>query len=151
MKHLKKYKLFESVDSDLEDIRDIMNDIPDLEDNIDVVVTDKPSLYRFPNSSNNHIFIDIRPLKEYFKVNQNIKSVIQRLNHLYRNDYTFVYQYMDGFEWIKFNVYDDIRGLRDSYANILDGSGKFPSSVQILPSTIRAPKIYRMQIVMTKK
>ena len=27
MKHLKKYKLFESVDSDFEDIKDIMNDI----------------------------------------------------------------------------------------------------------------------------
>ena len=32
MKHLKTYKLFESVDSDLEDIKDIMNDISDYED-----------------------------------------------------------------------------------------------------------------------
>ena len=141
MKHLKTYKLFESVDSDLEDIKDIMNDISDYED-----------IGIYFEEDQEKIKINIYPecISGFFKVNQNIKSIIQRLNHLYKNDYTLLYQYMDGYEWIKFNVYDDVRGLRDSYTNRLDGSGKFPGSVQILPSIIRAPKIYKMQIVMIK-
>ena len=131
MKHLKKYKLFESVDSDFEDIKDIMNDIPDSED-----------IGIYFEEDHERIKINIYPLciSGFFKVNQNIKSVIQRLNHLYKNDYAFLYQYMDGTKWTKFYVYDDERGLRDSNTVRLDGSGKFP-----------APQIYKMEIVMIEK
>jgi hypothetical protein len=131
MKHLKKYKLFESLDSDLEDIKDVMNDIPDSED-----------IGIYFEEDDERIKINIYPLciSGFFKVNQNIKSIIQRLNHLYKNDYTFLYQYMDGSKWSKFYVYDDERGLRDYDTIKLDGSGKFP-----------APKIYRMLITMVKK
>ena len=134
MKHLKTYKLFESVDSDLEDIEDIMYDISDYEDiGIDF------------EEDQERIKINIYPeLSGFFKVNQNIKSVIQRLNHLYKNDYTLLYHYMDGVKWTNFYVYDDERGLRDSNTVRLDGptpaiTGKFP-----------APQIYKMQIVMIK-
>jgi len=131
MRYLKKYKLFESVDSDFEDIKDIMNDIPDSED---IGIYFEEDLER--------IKINIYPqcISGFFKVNQNIKSIIQRLNHLYKNDYTFLYQYMDGVKWTKFYVYDDERGLRDYNTVRLDGSGKFP-----------APQIYKMEIVMIEK
>jgi hypothetical protein len=135
MKHLKKYKLFESVDSDLEDIKDIMNDISDYED-----------IGIYFEEDQEKIKINIYPqcISGFFKVNQNIKSVIQRLNHLYRNDYTLLYQYMDGAKWTNFYVYDDERGLRDSNTVRLDGptpaiTGNFP-----------APQIYKMQILMIK-
>ena len=136
MKHLKKYKLFESVDSDFEDIKDIMNDIPDSED-IEINIQESPN---WDGSYRIKIYIYPQCISGFFKVNQNIKSVIQRLNHLYKNDYTFLYQYMDGSKWTKFYVYDDERGLRDSSTVRLDGSGKFP-----------APQIYKMEIVMIEK
>lgn len=142
MKHLKKYKIFESIDSDLEDIKDIMNDISDLEDNIGIYI----ELVRdvtLTGFGNRKIKVNIYPTKgdrSYFKVNQNIKSVIQRLNHLYKNEYMFLYQYDDGRKWTKFYVYDDERGLRDFNTVRLDGTGKFP-----------APKIYRMEITMIEK
>jgi hypothetical protein len=71
MKHLKTYKLFESVDSDLEDIEDIMYDISDYEDiGIDF------------EEDQERIKINIYPeLSGFFKVNQNIKSVIQSTDH----------------------------------------------------------------------
>ncbi len=141
MKHLKRYKLFESVDSDLEDIKDIMNDISDLED-IDVSIGEESQEF----SKGSTFKINILPTKPgskgAFVVNHNIKSTIQRLNRIYKNDYTFLYQYftLNPARWVKFYVYDDERGLRDYDTVKLDGSGKFP-----------APKIYRMQITMVKK
>jgi len=126
-----KKKIFESVDSDLEDIKDIVNDISDLEE-IGIYIEE----------DSERIKINIFPEKGgylFFKVNQNIKSVIQRLNHIYKNEYMFLYQYDDGRKWTKFYVYDDERGLRDSNTVRLDGTGKFP-----------APQIYKMQIVMIK-
>ena len=142
MKHLKKYKIFESVDSDFEDIKDILSDISDSEDNIEVhieIVRD----VTLTGYGNRKIKINIFPEKvgyNFFKVNQNIKSVIQRLNHLYKDDYTIIYEYSSNLKWIKFYVYDDERGLRDYDTVRMDGSGKFP-----------APKIYRMEIVMIEK
>jgi hypothetical protein len=141
MKHLKGYKLFESVDSDLEEIKDIMNDISDMEDNIGVYIDMVRDVTITGFGDDRKIKINIFPTKgEFFKINQNIKSTIQRLNHLYKNDYYFLHQYMNGYKWIKFYVYDDERGLRDYDTVKMDGSGKFP-----------APKIYKMQIVMSKR
>lgn len=145
MKHLKTYKIFESVDSDFEDIKDIMNDISDLEDNIGVYI----ELVRdatLTGLGNPKIKINIYPNRgdrSYFRVNQNIKSVIQRLNHLYKDDYIILYYSLSdlsNLKWIKFYVYDDERGLRDYDSVRMDGSGKFP-----------APKIYRMEITMIEK
>ena len=91
------------------------------------------------------IKINIYPeLSGFFKVNQNIKSVIQRLNHLYKNDYTLLYQYMDGVKWTNFYVYDDERGLRDSNTR-LDSPGNLSNNFDF-----PVPKIYKMQIVMIK-
>jgi phage/plasmid-associated DNA primase len=135
MKHLKTYKLFESVDSDLEDIEDIMNDISDYED-----------IGIYFEEDQERIKINIYPecISEFFKVNQNIKSVIQRLNHLYKNDYTLLYKYMDGVKWTNFYVYDDERGLRDSNTR-LDSPGNLSNNFDF-----PVPKIYKMQIVMIK-
>jgi hypothetical protein len=136
MRYLKTYKLFESIDiieSDIKDIKEIMNDIYDLEDIAVYIEEDFEK-----------IKIELLPPKTEFgytfKINQNIKSIIQRLNQIYKKDYIFLYQYFNSHRWIKFYVYDDERGLRDSDTVRMDGSGKFP-----------APIIYRLQIIMVKK
>jgi hypothetical protein len=143
MKHLKKYKLFESVDSDLEDIKDIMNDISDMED---IMVDIEMNHLEIFSNNRIDIFVNILPIKPgtkgAFTINDNIKSTIQRLNRLYKEEYIILYQYftLNPARWVKFYVYDDERGLRDYDTVRMDGSGKYP-----------APKIYRMTISMFKK
>jgi len=141
MKRLKKYQKFESVDSNLEDIKQIMNDISDSEDieiyideDFETIKIDILPIIRYTDGY-------VSPLSSTFTVNQTIKLTIQRLNYIYKDYYNFIYQYFNkSARWIKFYVYNDERGLRDYYTVRMDGSGKFP-----------APQIYRIQIIMIKK
>lgn len=130
MRHLKKYKLFESIDidSDIEDIKEILNDITDRQEDVHTYVSvNNPTLVR------RHILIKIHPsdwtnIRSYFIINKNIKSTIQRIDYLYRNDYTIQYRYLNlSLEWNDFYVYDDDRGLRSGGHN-LHGSLKYPPS-----------------------
>jgi len=141
MKHLKGYKLFESVDSDLEEIKDIMCDISDMEDIVvDVEQVDRKLSFR--DEFVKDYQIGIYPEKgNHFKINQNIKQTIQRFNNQFKNEYSILYQYIDLYKqgWIKFYVYNDERGLRDYNTVRMDGSGKF-----------QAPPISRILIKMVK-
>jgi hypothetical protein len=154
MKHLKGYKLFESIDtieSDIIDIKEIMNDIEDREEDLSVYIGKQTSA--LPVSAKTHpwraasqdngIIIRLFPSDRfktyYFKINQNIKSTIQRLDYLYRNDYYIQYKYTTGSDWQNFYVYDDDRGLRSNGIN-LHGSIKTPPI-----------EIYAISIVMNPK
>jgi len=137
-----KEGISEDFDSDFEDVKDILNDISDFEDvgyyalkDIGIHEEGRDDYLLLQG-----IKINIFPTKgEFFKINQNIKSTIQKLNNLYKDEYSILYHYLDGYKWTKFYVYNDERGLRDYDTVKMDGSGKFP-----------APKINKMQIVMNK-
>jgi SAM-dependent methyltransferase len=122
-----KFQVFESVDSDLEDIKDIMNDISDIE-NVVVDVEEVDRKLSFRDELVKDYQIRIYPEKgNHFKINQNIKQTIQRFNIQFKNEYSILYQYIDLYKqgWIKFYVYNDERGLRDYNSVKMDGSGKF--------------------------
>lgn len=121
MEKIKKYNIFlESnySNSDLEEIKDILNDISDDDD----VLVKVDYLYgRF------RITMEPEKIRHTFRINQNIKSSIQRLDNLFKDEFDFLYQYRQPYGgWIKFYVYDDERGLRDYNTVRMDGSGKFP-------------------------
>lgn len=127
----KSNKILESVNFDLDEIKEIMYGISDVEDII-------LNIEQIDYSTTDHYRIHLNPYKRHFKVNENIKSTIQKLNFEFKDRYEILYQYRPLYgDWVKFYVYGDDRGLRDYNTVRMDGSGKFP-----------APEIATMRINM---
>lgn len=131
MRHLKTYKLFESIDnieSDIKDIKEILNDIVDREDNIWVDVGTE-NVWFIKHKSG--IVVRLHPADWYksinstFRINKNIESTIQRLDYLYSGDYNIKYWYEeDRFKHNEFYVSE--KGLIDERKKNLIGSNIQP-------------------------
>jgi SAM-dependent methyltransferase len=121
----------ESVDSDLEDIKDIMSDISDFEDNIEIRIDKINTYYLIQLISNTWP-------KGHFRINQNIISAIQMLKRNFKDEYHFQYRYWP--------LYGDSEILPETDFSYNDEDG-----INGVYKEIYNSKISRIKIIMSKK
>jgi hypothetical protein len=138
MKYLKKIFESQSVEELISDIKEILNDIEDWRSDIFTSIKVEESLNNSLGKPHINIMIDAG--RSYFKIDDDIKSSLQSIDLICREEYRLMYQYRDNWNWNKFYVYHDDRGIRNYSVEKIDGTGRTP-----------APPIKEIKITLVSK